>query len=524
MYIRKCDIISPQITLYYKGDRKHSSIFSGCISIILTIFVFIVCLIISFDFLLKINPTSFYFITKIKDIGTINLNQNYFFHFITFINENNRNDAFNENEFSLIGINNISIGNLLNKDLSEYNFSHWKYERCNTINTNDKEIIKEKYYNISLCISKFYDSKTNTFINYYEKNFPYPILENNIETEHYINYGIILKECENNTLYNNSCYFSSNILEKQMRYIFNYYSNNIDVDNYKNPIEKQLSNKVYNYSPLYLNLHEINLQQTIIRTSDGIFFDLGKKLSTYNINNFFDDNIPNENNKIIEMINIKMTNKAEIYHREYKKFQDIIGSVDGTIELMIFIIKFLNNFFYHDFRLVNDFNEVIGKKAKKLRKFNNKNDLSNSSELKNNKSTNNNFITDNRYSSKFLDLPKIFPLIKGNSMRIKQLNNFINNEDSPKIQHSVTESRIVTDFQELNYINYINNYFKCFRKKKNHYVERILSLRKLILSEERLLKNYWKIKILKEGLTDVKVKSDNISFTSFLITNKKKNI
>lgn len=84
MYIRKLDYFSPLITLYYKGETRHSSLFSGIISILFSIFVFLVCLFISLDFLLKKNPSSSYFKREIKDVGKINLTHNFFFHYISF--------------------------------------------------------------------------------------------------------------------------------------------------------------------------------------------------------------------------------------------------------------------------------------------------------------------------------------------------------------------------------------------------------------------------------------------------------
>ena len=79
MIIRSVDFISPLITLYYKGETRHSSIFSGLISIILIILVLYICIFISFDFLFKLNPNSFYFIMKVKDFDTIKLSHNFFF-------------------------------------------------------------------------------------------------------------------------------------------------------------------------------------------------------------------------------------------------------------------------------------------------------------------------------------------------------------------------------------------------------------------------------------------------------------
>ena len=55
------------------------------------------------------------------------------------------------------------------------------------------------------------------------------------------------------------------------------------------------------------------------------------------------------------------------------------------------------------------------------------------------------------------------------------------------------ETIIVSNYQEINYYQFIVNHLKCFKKKKGLYLEQILTLKKRILIEERLLKNYWKI-------------------------------
>ena len=109
----------------------------------------IICLYISFDFLFKRNPTSFYYLKKDKNIGTINLTYDYFFHYITFLNKYSKEDLYDNKTFSIIGINNASIYIALDNKLSEYNFSHWKYERCEKINFLNKSK-EEKYVNISL--------------------------------------------------------------------------------------------------------------------------------------------------------------------------------------------------------------------------------------------------------------------------------------------------------------------------------------------------------------------------------------
>ena len=137
-----------------------------------------------------------------------------------------------------------------------------------------------------------------------------------------------------------------------MKYILNYYANFIDVENYKKPIEPKLTNKSFYYDSLYISNYYINLHQTFVRTSDGILFNNNKMIKTYNIDELNKESLVNYFFHFAEMIEIKMLNKAEVYHREYKKIQDIAGSVDGMIELIIFLLE-------------DDFNENIGEKIKK---------------------------------------------------------------------------------------------------------------------------------------------------------------
>ena len=110
--------------------------------------------------------------------------------------------------------------------------------------------------------------------------------------------------------------------------------------------------------------------QTYVRTSDGIIFNDKTIIKTYNIDSFYNDFMFNHFNSFAKIIEIKMLNKIEIYHREYKKLQDIAGSVDGIIELIILVIQILNNFFYHNYRLINDFNNVIEEKVDKIKNLN----------------------------------------------------------------------------------------------------------------------------------------------------------
>ena len=81
------------------------------------------------------------------------------------------------------------------------------------------------------------------------------------------------------------------------------------------------------------------------------------------------------------------------------------------IELFIFIIKTFNNFFYHDYRLVNYFNEVIERKVEKI-KTNHKIEINNSDFINNPKILYNNFILENKIPTKLSGISIVIPVRK----------------------------------------------------------------------------------------------------------------
>ena len=207
-----------------------------------------------------------------------------------------------------------------------------------------------------------------------------------------------------------------------------------------------------------------------------------------------------------------MTNKIEIYHRIYKKFQDIIGAIDGMMDLFILLLQIINEFFYHDFRLINDFNEVIKKKKKKIKT--NQDLYQTPSFNLNSQIYLNNFVNEKKLQ-KFSN--QNMPIVKNLFFQTKTINN-ITNTNNKLFNNSFNdyEKKIAKNFQAFSWIQYMKSVLICFKKKKYRYYNKILLLRKKILSEERLLKNYWNIKKMNKGLFDIQIKSNNLS----LCTNK----
>jgi hypothetical protein len=208
------------------------------------------------------------------------------------------------------------------------------------------------------------------------------------------------------------------------------------------------------------------------------------------------------NNPIRCVIVLQLINFAEIYDRTYKKLQDIAGGVDGIIEVFIFIFEFINSFFYHDFQLIKDFNNAIEQKVIKIKFVGNLNSNKNKTilpVLSGNKKKNilkNHLkyftVNENLSSSK-----NYFKNTKINTF-INKNNNMDNNNSHNNIQMNLFDKRLTHYYKSISWKTFFINRLKCINK--NFYIKSSEKMRKEMLSEERLYKNYFDIKNFKEKI------------------------
>ena len=87
MIIKKCDFISPKITLYFKGEKVHSSIFSGIVTIVayLLIFGFVIYYLVRF--IIKKDLTTYYYNKYANEVQSFPLNYSSIFHYIQLFNK-----------------------------------------------------------------------------------------------------------------------------------------------------------------------------------------------------------------------------------------------------------------------------------------------------------------------------------------------------------------------------------------------------------------------------------------------------
>ena len=269
--------------------------------------------------------------------------------------------------------------NIIFANNNDSEINHYIYEPCNENDVGENllknaginEDIKENI-NFGYCIKKYYNKDTKTIKYQNESDFDYPILEHGASQPNNREYGIYIKKCQNNTIINNnSCYDNDTINEYINNYLsiylINFIDSNIDVQNYKNPIEKFFHNIGNSVNKNSFTINHLNFHPLKVVTNAGIFWDRTSEIISFK----FDTNeklVESVNQDIIGTMNFWIQNEMDIYERLYKKVQDSAGGVDGIIEIFMLFIKFLNLIFFNDFQVISDFNYEIEKKIKKFNK------------------------------------------------------------------------------------------------------------------------------------------------------------
>ena len=370
MFLKKFDVISPPITLYFKGDSMHSSIFSGILTIIVYLIIFIFGVYYDLEFIQKTNPTAFFFNRYVEDAGEFPLNSSSMFHYINLRSTvNQKSDPIDFDMVRIIGIENLSINNYPFIDLKKT--PHWLYGLCN--NQSDTEgigflIESEVYFNCA-CIRKYFNPDTNQYYDTSNKNFKWPSVAHGMSSSNYTFYGLIVEKCKNDYLRTLSGLNSCKDLEKIENYIYeqaitiyliDHYS---DVLNYQEPFHKYLYSVSNMLFPKYFTVNNMNFNPAITKTHNGIILDNIVEKFSY----FFSQNekvtmdeevevVDEEGNpvqkddgtKLLKSTGIVssyyfwMQNRLQFYERNYKRLQDIMSDIGGLSRVVLIIAIFIN--------------------------------------------------------------------------------------------------------------------------------------------------------------------------------------
>ena len=347
MIIQNLDFLSPKITLFFKGRYKHSSIFSGLITILSYSLILASIIYYLLDFIDRKNPTIYYFNRFIEDTGAYPLNESSLFHYISLISTSrNRTLMYDFNSIRIYGIQIILDTYIKNYDYSKNN--HWEYALCNyddITNKKIKDIIDKNAFSLSACIKKYYSSKDKKYFNKGESGFIWPTLEHGVSHPNRTLYGIIVDTCQNDTLKNN-CNSIEEIEKFFKRYAIslNFIDHYVDVLNYKDPFIYYI-NSITDALTLSttISLNNLNFNPSLIRTHNGIFMDNLIIEKSYSFIQNEKLVVNKQGKTAVTAFYFWMQNNMIYNERYYKRFQDLLSNIGGLGSFILLIGLFINS-------------------------------------------------------------------------------------------------------------------------------------------------------------------------------------
>ena len=474
MILKKIDILSPQITLFHKGDLSHSSITSGIISIVSFLIIIISAVCYSLELIKRENPKVYFFNRFVEDTGIFPLNSSSLFHYIS-IGNNQTFINFDFYSFRLVGFDLYYSNYLENRNLSK--FDHWLYGLCNyeTDAKEIKDLIDKEDFEESACTRKYYNSKDGKYYDTDNANFKWPTIEHGNSNSEMKSYHVVMEKCEEETLElilgnGNKC--NSDL---DMEYLFGenwgthfyFIDHYVDVLDFKDPNRKYFYRVENSLSKNYYSLNNLNFNPSSIITNKGILFDdiINELSYIYDRNDVFTET----NNQNIYMIyNIWMKNRMQYYKRIYKTIQDVISDIGGVSQFITVLVSFINAF-YNKYKIIIDFGKLISPSI-----FNNGDNKKNNIDFSNSRMNSQNNLTKidspqlDKNSNSNIDIIEKKGHIKENSN--------VNNYTYIKEKQYKDDSKIITgNIQQLDTIkNEKNNFWyyliqKITCNKKNNY-------------------------------------------------------
>ena len=379
MLLKKFDFLSPNITLYYKNQRRHSSYLGGLLTILMIILSIIIIVHYSF---IKVypSPSSLLIYRNYDKDFNIHFNKTEYFHYLWIFNEKNLLD--NNLSQNLIQLNNIRKGLIriymtYSYDKYEYNASnlkdndHWVYDTCSSYADNDDF----KYdYSFSSCIKYYYNSDNKKYYSINDNtNFKWPFIKQNIPNYENTVFGIFVEKCENNSILNEilgECYPEEKINE------YLYYFNNIflsfinskfQTNNKSNPV-KLYSHKIYdklNTNKLFFYIHDLVFIPFSYRGSNGLIskskdyssfiLDEDKAYEIHKINN----------NKLLMAYILHYKKYVNEFRQKNNNFTEVLTDIGGSI-IIIYILFYGFNYILNENIIIRNFQMFLNDKNNDL--------------------------------------------------------------------------------------------------------------------------------------------------------------
>lgn len=365
MTLKNLDYLSPKISLFFYGRRRHSAFLGGILTILMIIscftYIFYLCLDVC-----RHNSSVFqYYRHLFKDPGVYLFNNTEgIFHFFQFYNPKNKSyyGKFNS-KYIRFFMTSISDEYKSNPQILSEN-DHWVYDNCRDRIDNefiDDDIFTNTSFEYGICL-RYYYNKINK--KYYpiedSNNFIYPHLAN-IELN--MNYSIatVIEKCDNNSILTEALGFCAD--EKDIQdYLkvnyglnFNVLEHEINPENYTNQIYYFIYGISSTLQASKIKEHNIIFVPLKTDVKGGILIPRRKQKMTYSFYDYYqrDEETNTKNSKILSIYNFCLSPAGFVFKSDYETIYDCFPKMGGIIQL-IYYVFFGINFFYNRFTIIND--------------------------------------------------------------------------------------------------------------------------------------------------------------------------
>lgn len=283
MFLKKLDWLSPPITLYFKGEGSHVSIYSGILSLVAYIIVVVATFYYALGFINRQDPKAYFFNRYIEDAGTFPVNATQMFNFIQVSNpQTNLKVPLDFSAFRIVGFDDAYSDDYMNNPEIVRTKNHWVYGNCN--NSTDTEgighLVTQDFYEQSACIRKYYDVEKHKYFKTGEDGFRWPVIVKGCSNPDRTYYGIIMQRCDHASEFltesgEPACKTSSEIdnVINSVSFNFQIIDHYADMLNYEMPFTKYFYEVTSSITTGNFVIQHLNFNPANMITHNGYFFD-----------------------------------------------------------------------------------------------------------------------------------------------------------------------------------------------------------------------------------------------------------
>ena len=371
MQLKNIDYLSPGISLFYNGKKRHSSRTGA----IMTIFMVILSGIYVFYLIYNIaehNVSNFMsYKNYLNDAGLyIFNNTGGIFHYFQLYDYLNQEYGKFNSKYVRIFMSRVYYKDFKEESLSQN--EHWVFDMCRDGFDNNnipKEIFTEEVgFNKGVCIRYYYDNKKGKYFPIEDKeNFKYPYLIHGSGRSDNLLLETVVEKCDNKSIITNilgPCGDENeikNYLNIHKAIFFQLLEKQVDTENYSKSIYEFIFSISGSLDNKNIPINNVNLIPFFIEIKKGIILPRKEKVVTY----LFDDNRKatfenNVNRRHLAIFDYWLVNSCQVIKGGYNNLYDILPNIGGIIQL-IYYIFYSFNYLYNKYIIIQDCNKIFFK-------------------------------------------------------------------------------------------------------------------------------------------------------------------